>query len=349
MAEIRDPWRWRPLTGIPPDAHEWLAPEYEELAAEWGGLKERLAKDPRAAAFVGKRLLKRQREFAVETGAIERLYHLRRGVTQHLVAEGLHTAIAAHTVEGVRTETLRGLLVDQEAALERVYRDTAADADISPSASRSPSSRTVPFRDTAADADISPAMVKGWHALLVKHQETVTGVTKDGVLGQVPFDEKGVWKTQPNNPSIPGKGVFEYCPPERLSIEMDRLCTLYGRIRQERYPVHAEAAWLHHRFVRTHPFQDGNGRVSRLLMASCYSRRGLVPPLLRAEGREDYFDTLQRADAGDLRSFSRYIAVQASAAQLAANTAARNALAGRLDDPPPNGARTVGETYHEPP
>ena len=100
---------------------------------------------------------------------------------------------------------------------------------------------------------------------------------------------------------------------------------------------------------RIPPFQDGNGRVSRLLMAPCYSRRGLVPPLLRAEGREDYFDALQRPDAGDLRSFSRYIAQQASAAQLAANTAAQNALAGRMEDPPPNGARTIGETYHEPP
>ena len=336
MADVRDPWRWRPLTGIPPDAHEWLAPDYEALVAEWVDLKDLLARDTRAAAFVGERLTKRQREFAVETGAIERLYHLRRGVTQHLIAEGLHTAVAAHTVESVPTKTLRDLLADQEAALDVVYRDTAADAEI------------------------SPAMLKRWHALLVRNQETVTGMTRDGVLGQVPFTEKGVWKTQPNNPSIlsscegfplalPGRGVFEYCPPERVADEVDRLCTLYSRIRRERFPVHAEAAWLHHRFARTHPFQDGNGRVSRLLMASCYSRRGLVPPLLRAEGREDYFDALQRADAGDLKSFSRYIALQASTAQLGANTAAQNALAGRMEDPPPNGARTIGETYHEPP
>ena len=325
MAVVSDPWRWQPLTGMPPDAHEWLAPDYEALAVEWGDLKRRLEDDARAAAFMAERLRKRQRDFAIETGAIERLYHLRRGVAQHLIAQGLHTAVAAHTVEGIRTETLRGLLRDQEAALQMVYRDTAADVEV------------------------SPAMLKTWHAVLVRNQETVTGMTADGVLGQVPFTEKGVWKTQPNNPSIPGKGVFEYCPPERVGDEVDRLCTLYGRIRQERYPVHAEAAWLHHRFARTHPFQDGNGRVSRLLMAACYSRRGLVPPLLRAEGREDYFDALQWADAGDLMSFSRYIAVQASAAQLAANTAAHNALAGRMDDPPPNGARTVGGTYHEPP
>ena len=325
MADALHPWRWQPLTGMPDGAHEWLAPEYEALAQEWSDLKVRLQRDEAAAAFVAGRLRRRERDFAIETGAIERLYHLRRGVTQHLIAEGLETAIAAHTVERVPTETLRGLLRDQEAALTMVYRDTAEAADL------------------------DPAMLQRWHALLVRHQDTVTGMTKDGVLGTVPFTAKGVWKTRPNNPSIPGKGVFEYCPPERVAAEVDRLCSLYSGIRRGRYPVHAEAAWLHHRFVRTHPFQDGNGRVSRLLMASCYSRRGLVPPLIRAETREDYFDALQQADADDLQSFSRYIAAQALTAQLAANTAAQNALAGLTADPPPNGARTVGETYYEPP
>ena len=325
MASVEHPGRWQPLTAMPAGAHEWLAPDYEALANEWGEVKTRLQGDDRAAAFVTERLRKRQRDFAIETGAIERLYHLRRGVTQHLIAEGLQTAVAAHTLDGVPTETLRGLLEDQEAALEVVYQDTSADAEI------------------------SPTMLRRWHALLVRHQDTVTGMTGAGTLGQVPFAEKGMWKTQPNNPAIPGRGVFEYCPPARVREEMDRLCSLYRRIRMERFPAHAEAAWLHHRFVRTHPFQDGNGRVSRLLMASCYSRRGLVPPLIRAEGREDYFDAIQQADAGDLLSFAKFISVQASAAQLAANTAARNALAGRFDDLPANGSRTEGETYYEPP
>ena len=325
MRDIQDPWRWRPLVGMPEGAHKWQALDYESLARDWSELKVRLKRNEAADAFVAQRLRRRQRDFAIETGAIERLYHLRRGVTQHLITEGLHTAISAHTYEGVPTETLRGLLADQEAALRMVYRDTAADAEI------------------------DPAMLKRWHAVLVRHQETVTGITRDGVLGQVPFTEKGVWKTQPNNPTIPGKGVFEYCPPERVDEEIDRLCSLYRAIRREQFPVHAEAAWLHHRFVRTHPFQDGNGRVSRLLMASCYTRRGLVPPLIRAEAREDYFDALQQADSGRLQAFSRYLAIQASAAQIAANAAAENALAGQMVDPPANGARTVGESYFEPP
>ena len=57
---------------------------------------------------------------------------------------------------------------------------------------------------------------------------------------------------------------------------MGRFLDLYNdEIRGRGYPVNVESAWLHHRFVRTHPFQDGNGRVSRLLMAWAYVKRSL--------------------------------------------------------------------------
>ena len=52
---------------------------------------------------------------------------------------------------------------------------------------------------------------------------------------------------------------------------------------------------MHDRFVRTHPFPDGNGRVSRMLMAWACARRGLSPPLIRAARRGDYTRALERA------------------------------------------------------
>jgi len=45
-----------------------------------------------------------------------------------------------------------------------------------------------------------------------------------------------------------------------------------------------EAAWLHHRFVRIHPFQDGNGRMARLLMAYVFAGNREFPPVI-LEGR----------------------------------------------------------------
>ena len=41
--------------------------------------------------------------------------------------------------------------------------------------------------------------------------------------------------------------------------------------------MQVEAAWMHDRFVRTHPFRDGNGRVSRMLMSYAYTKRWLPP------------------------------------------------------------------------
>lgn len=117
---------------------------------------------------------------------------------------------------------------------------------------------------------------------------------------------------------------------------------------EQRYPVNVESAWLHHRFVRTRPFQDGNGRVSRLLMAWAYLKRQLPPPVVSAERKPDYIDALEDADAGDLKAFSDYVDVRATETILSAIRIARRVLSGQLNRPNGNGGRTVGDTYFPP-
>ena len=115
------------------------------------------------------------------------------------------------------------------------------------------------------------------------------------------------------------------------------------------YPVNVEAAWLHHRFVRAHPFQDGNGRVSRLLMAWAYLNRSLPPPVIAAQGKSAYVNALEMADGGDLKALSDHIGGLALVSMINANQLARQALAGRLERPNGNGGRTIGDKYHRPP
>src|SRR6266704_240630 len=72
------------------------------------------------------------------------------------------------------------------------------------------------------------------------------------------------------------------------------------------HPV-IRAAWLHHRFVAIHPFQDGNGRVARALTLLVLLRAHYAPLVVGRHQRGDYLDALDVA-AGDLRPLVRLFA-----------------------------------------
>ncbi|MCY4283785.1 MAG: Fic family protein [Thiotrichales bacterium] len=319
-----EPWRWGPLEDMPSGAETWALPGQSELEATWARHRAALRQDPAKERFMGGWLRERVRAFAIETGQIEGLYTLRRDVTEQLVAEGFAGAVGAHTYESLEDETIRGLLQDQEAAYDMM------------------------FEDVASGRPLSESMVKSWHQLLTRHQATVTGLDMQGRRVAVPFRTKGQWKIWPNNPRRVDGHVHEYCPPEHVQSEMDRFFALYQEVRQRGYPVNAEAAWLHHRFVRTHPFQDGNGRTSRLLMAWAYIKRAIPPPIITAEGKPEYIDALEFADAGDLKAFSDHIGFIVAGSLNSANRSAERALSGDLNRPNGNGGRTIGDAYHPP-
>ena len=320
----QQPEIWTPLTGMPDGAQDWLVPGHAELSAEWAAIRASLKDRDEPRAFIDKWLEERGRAFAIETGQIEGLYTLETGITEQLIAEGLEGVVQSHTLENVEDRTIKGLLADQETAY------------------------TMLFEDIASGRPLSQHAVLSWHQLVTRHQETVAGITPDGRRVQVPFRHKGVWKNRPNNPRRLDGVVHEYCPPEVVQDEMDRFFALHAEIQSARYPVYVEAAWMHHRFVRTHPFQDGNGRVSRMLMAYAYVRHGEPPPVISAAGRPGYITALEVANTGDLRAFSDYIGRLALVTLGEAVTLGQRALAGNMNRPNGNGGRTIGTTYLPP-
>jgi len=323
--DAQAPEKWMPLTGMPEGAEGWATPGFEEREAEWAECQRQLKADSPESRFLDGWYRERVRAFALETGQIEGLYTLRRGVTEQLIAEGFAGAVGSHTLEGLEDQTLRGLLEDQEAAYDMM------------------------FDDVASGRSLSTYMIKSWHAVLTQHQDTVAGIDPQGRRVQVPFRGKGQWKVRPNNPRRQDGVVYEYCPPEQVEPEMRRLIDLYNNdIRHRNYPVNAEAAWLHHRFVRTHPFQDGNGRVSRLLMAWAYVKRGLPPPVVSTESRFVYIIALEVADGGNLKVFSDFIGNWSTEGLFGGILVAQRALAGNLNRPNGNGGRTVGDQYLPP-
>ncbi|KAF5283400.1 hypothetical protein FQA39_LY04776 [Lamprigera yunnana] len=76
---------------------------------------------------------------------------------------------------------------------------------------------------------------------------------------------------------------------------------------QSMHPVRY-AALAHYKLVDIHPFADGNGRTSRLIMNLILLRAGYPPVLVFKQFREKYYQNLNLANEGDVRPFVRFIA-----------------------------------------
>ncbi|KAJ1524180.1 hypothetical protein ONE63_010706 [Megalurothrips usitatus] len=68
------------------------------------------------------------------------------------------------------------------------------------------------------------------------------------------------------------------------------------------------AALAHYKLVAIHPFSDGNGRTSRLLMNAILMQAGYPPVIILKKHRSHYYKHLEMANKGDVRPFVRFIA-----------------------------------------
>ena len=119
----------------------------------------------------------------------------------------------------------------------------------------------------------------------------------------------GNYKTQPNSVRLPNGELFEYTAPQEVPIQMQALMEWYRDKQATLHPV-TLAAMFHYKFVCIHPFDDGNGRVSRLLMNYVLLAHKLPPVVIKSSDKQNYLHALHLADTGQNEAFIRYIAEQ---------------------------------------
>ena len=119
----------------------------------------------------------------------------------------------------------------------------------------------------------------------------------------------GNYKTQPNSVRLPNGELFEYTAPQEVPIKMQELMEWYRDEQTALHPV-TLAAMFHYKFVCIHPFDDGNGRVSRLLMNYVLLAHKLPPVVIKSSDKQNYLHALHLADTGQYEAFIRYIAEQ---------------------------------------
>lgn len=101
----------------------------------------------------------------------------------------------------------------------------------------------------------------------------------------------------------------DHTPPEAALVPQ-MMQELIDWLRQNRKTLHVVelAALLHHRLVNIHPFFNGNGRTSRLVMNVVLMQAGFPLALVLKNDRRKYYRTLQEADKQNYAPFVRFIA-----------------------------------------
>ncbi len=260
---------WEPIRDFETAPEELAVSELRSLSQVWSEQRQRLQSEGRLDRFTEELC----REFAIETGILERLYTLDRGVTRVLIERGIDASRIPHDATDRDPAQVAALIQDQHEAARAL------------------------FDFVGQRRSVSTGFIKELHALLTRHQETTTAQNERGRLHTLPL-RRGEWKLRPNNPEREDGSIHEYAPPEQVASEMDRLVEMQLQHEAQELAPEVEAAWLHHRFTQIHPFQDGNGRVARCLASLVLIRAGWFPMVVDRDLREPYLDALETADAG---------------------------------------------------
>jgi Fic family protein len=124
--------------------------------------------------------------------------------------------------------------------------------------------------------DLSLDIVLYWHKMLFEN-------SKPDIAGKI--REHGV--------AISGSKFVPPSPAE-LNVELREFFKWYSKNKDKLHPIEL-AALSHLKFVTIHPFSDGNGRISRLIMNFILHKNGYPMVVIPYEGRNSYYGNLERA------------------------------------------------------
>lgn len=97
--------------------------------------------------------------------------------------------------------------------------------------------------------------------------------------------------------------------PFKIQEQMNALITWYETEAQQLHPI-TRGAMLHVIFVGIHPFIDGNGRTSRLLLNLELMKNGYPPIVIKVENRLAYYNALDKSHV--MKDYQDFIMLVAS-------------------------------------
>lgn len=138
--------------------------------------------------------------------------------------------------------------------------------------------------------------IRTLHQTLLREDYTVYRQLPDGTNTSY-IVHAGQYKTRPNSVITATGERFEYATPEETPALMADLLQWYNQAEEEGTMTPIELASLfHYRYIRIHPFEDGNGRISRLIVNYILYRHGYPMIVVKSADKNNYLTALNRCD-----------------------------------------------------
>lgn len=138
--------------------------------------------------------------------------------------------------------------------------------------------------------------IRTLHKTLLREDYTVYRQLPDGTSTSYVV-HAGQYKTRPNSVITATGERFEYASPEETPALMTDLLQWYNQAETEGAMTPIELASLfHYRYIRIHPFEDGNGRISRLVVNYILYRHGYPMIVVKSKDKNNYLTALNKCD-----------------------------------------------------
>lgn len=150
----------------------------------------------------------------------------------------------------------------------------------------------VKAESTDNDHPLTEAFVRGLHKTMLR--EDYTAYTKEGKPYTV---HAGIYKTRPNSVKNVTGEIFEYASVEETPVLMHDLIEWYNEAEKnmELSPIEL-ASLFHYRYIRIHPFEDGNGRISRLIVNYILAKHSYPMIVVKSDDKTNYLTALHQCD-----------------------------------------------------
>lgn len=150
------------------------------------------------------------------------------------------------------------------------------------------------------DRPLNEIDIKNLHKILLVENYYSPAKTPEG-LETRKLIQIGEYKNSPNHVITKTGETHYYSTPEETPFQMRELVEWYNSTVESKdfHPI-VLAALFHHRFVAIHPFDDGNGRMTRLLTNLILLKFGYPISVIKNEIKLDYYARLSLADNGQM-------------------------------------------------